>query len=89
MSRRLGSSPDRQRGGTHLRTMSKSATRFEPCRDFLVVVCPTLQPDCCPTKGVFVPSKTTEPADLQALPETGATGLEPATSGVTGQVARR
>jgi hypothetical protein len=32
---------------------------------------------------------TTTPAYLQALRETGATGLEPATSGVTGHFARR
>jgi hypothetical protein len=29
--------------------------------------------------------RTTNSADLQALQETGATGLEPATSGVTGR----
>jgi hypothetical protein len=32
------------------------------------------------------PKQTTTSADLQALQETGATGLEPATSGVTGPV---
>ena len=32
------------------------------------------------------PIEATEDVDLQVLRETGATGLEPATSGVTGQV---
>jgi hypothetical protein len=37
------------------------------------------------TKGAAPSDETTQPAYLQALQEAGATGLEPATSGVTGR----
>jgi hypothetical protein len=37
------------------------------------------------TKRLAASKRTTTPAHLQALQETGATGLEPATSGVTGR----
>jgi hypothetical protein len=40
------------------------------------------------TKGAAPSDETTQPAYLQALRETGATGLEPATSGVTGRYGR-
>ena len=39
-----------------------------------------------PPSAQATPNQTTLHADLQALRETGATGLEPATSGVTGRV---
>jgi hypothetical protein len=45
-------------------------------------------PVCCPISRPCVPNETTEDAALQALVETGATGLEPATSGVTGRRSR-
>jgi hypothetical protein len=38
-----------------------------------------------PVIAPVAPARTTERSDLQALEETGATGLEPATSGVTGR----
>src|SRR2546423_9135725 len=38
-----------------------------------------------PTPRIPVSSRATQPVKLQLLRETGATGLEPATSGVTGR----
>ena len=42
-------------------------------------------PNCRPESGMVVPTQQTEHARFQALQGTGATGLEPATSGVTGR----
>ena len=38
-----------------------------------------------PESTLFAPSKTTESLDCRQIARTGATGLEPATSGVTGR----
>ncbi len=44
-----------------------------------------VEPTFGPRAACAASDQTTPPAYLQALRETGATGLEPATSGVTGR----
>jgi hypothetical protein len=58
------------------------------CRDFFSCIGIGLLPVCCPRSAASVPNEATRQADLQGKRLDGRTGLEPATSGVTGRVGR-
>jgi hypothetical protein len=62
-----------------VRPGTRSLVEMAICRHFE----PIVWPRDWGTKGAAPSDETTQPAYLQALQETGATGLEPATSGVT------
>jgi hypothetical protein len=70
-----------------LRSGSPSSQRRSPiCRDFCELSRRCVRAECCPNAARRVLARAStcnRNAYLQAFPETGATGLEPATSGVT------
>jgi hypothetical protein len=62
----------------------RAQDRSWKCR-FAGILSQSFGPRDWATKGAAPSDETTQPAYLQALQEAGATGLEPATSGVTGR----
>jgi hypothetical protein len=56
-----------------------------PCRHFSFSWLGAVLPECCPNSGGKSPSRQHNMRVCRETEETGATGLEPATSGVTGR----
>src|SRR5216110_2431472 len=61
----------------------------KPCLQPFCRAADMVLPVCCPTSLQYEPTRATQHACLQGKGETGATGLEPATSGVTGHFGQR